>query len=239
MSINIFKRYETKYIITTEQYNKINLFLKNYTIDDEYGKNTICNIYFDTPNNYLIRRSIEKPIYKEKLRIRSYGLNDNPTNVFIELKKKYKGVVYKRRTKINYLLNKNIFNKLNTNTLIKNENTNNQIFNEICYFINYYKDIKPKIFISYDRKALIAKDDNNLRITFDNNILYRTYDLFFTSKAYGDKILDDNQIIMEIKSANNYPLWLVNFLSKEKIYKTSFSKYGKAYKRIVEEKHEF
>ena len=150
---DIFKRYEQKYLLTEEQYIKMIDYINAYTKPDDFGKSTICNIYFDTPNYYLIRRSLEKPIYKEKLRIRTYGVSSNPDNVFIEIKKKYDGIVYKRRTRINYSLNINNLNNLNNVSFIKTNITNKQIISEIEYFTNLYKTLKPSVFLSYDRIA--------------------------------------------------------------------------------------
>lgn len=234
---DIFKRYEQKYLLTEEQYIKMIDCINAYTKPDDFGKSTICNIYFDTPNYYLIRRSLEKPIYKEKLRIRTYGVSSNPDNVFIEIKKKYDGIVYKRRTRINYSLNINNLNNLNNVSFIKTNITNKQIISEIEYFTNLYKTLKPSVFLSYDRVAYISNNDENLRITFDSNIIYRDYDLTFKSTIYGKEILPHNMVLLEIKTASNYPLWLTNFLSKEKIHQTSFSKYGKAYMSIIKEEN--
>ena len=98
MAGQIFERYEKKYLLDENQYTELQKVLKGRFQIDNYGKTTINNIYYDTPESLLIRRSIEKPVYKEKLRVRSYGKADSETQVFIELKKKYKGIVYKRRT---------------------------------------------------------------------------------------------------------------------------------------------
>ena len=146
---------------------------------------------------------------------------------------KYDGIVYKRRTRINYSLNINNLNNLNNVSFIKTNITNKQIISEIEYFTNLYKNLKPSVFLSYDRVAYISNNDENLRITFDSNIIYRDYDLTFKSTIYGKEILPHNMVLLEIKTASNYPLWLTNFLSKEKIYQTSFSKYGKAYMSII------
>ncbi len=237
LSQSTFKRYETKYLLTKEQYNHILDYISDYVIADAYGKSTIANVYFDTPNYLLIRRSLEKPIYKEKLRIRTYGLKDEHKDVFIEIKKKFKSVVYKRRTKINYQNNINLFtaNKISSSHITANESSNKQILGEISYFIDFYKDLRPSMYLQYDREAFYAKDDENLRITFDSNILYRNYDFTFTSKSYGKNIISKDNILMEIKSSLAYPLWLVKVLSQEKVNKTSFSKYGIAYQKILQE----
>lgn len=239
LSQSTFKRYEMKYLITCEQYNHIIKYINEYVNEDPYGKSTIANVYFDTPNHLLIRRSLEKPIYKEKLRIRTYGLKDNHKDIFIEIKKKYKSIVYKRRTKIDYQNNLNLFTKniISSLDITPNPKSNKQIIGEISYFIDYYKELKPSVYLQYDREAFYAKDDETLRITFDSNILYRDYDFAFTSKSYGKTILPEKHILMEIKTSLAYPMWLVKILTQEKINKTSFSKYGIAYQKISQEKH--
>lgn len=224
---NVFKRYEIKYLITKSQQDIILEAMKPYMSIDKYGKTTIRNIYFDTDNYLLIRRSIEKPIYKEKIRIRSYKNTKDDNLIFVEMKRKYKGEVYKRRISLkediayNWVTGK-----------IPNPNTD-QISNEIDYFIKYYDKLKPAIFLSYDRVAYYDNEDINFRVTFDENILCRDYDYSFEIEPSGNNILPDGYILMEIKSGGSIPLWFVSILSKLKVYKTSFSKYGNAYQKIL------
>lgn len=223
----VFKRYEKKYMLTKEQKEKILCAMKEYMELDKYGRTSIRNIYFDTENYRLIRRSIDKPTYKEKLRIRSYGPANNDSRVFVELKKKYDGIVYKRRL------------DLPCDTAFKWVSgltpcpIDTQISKEIEYFLKYYKDIQPKVFLSYEREAYYEKNGGSFRITFDENILFRTEDLSLTSENYGTPLLDENNVLMELKCSGGIPLWLVKVLSEEKIYKTSFSKYGMGYTRLI------
>lgn len=221
----IFKRKEKKYLLNKEKYKLLNNKLKNKLIADNYGKSTICNIYFDTPNYLLIRRSLEKPVYKEKLRLRSYGIPKDGDEVFIELKKKYKGVVYKRREKMELKVAENFLygcNQLNKST---------QISKEINWFLQYYNDIGPTMYISYDRIALYCKEASELRITFDSNIVWREGNLFLENGVYGTPILKDNEILMEIKIPGSMPLWLSQILDELEIYPISFSKYGMGYEQ--------
>ena len=217
----IFKRYEMKYMITKEQKEIIKNSMSEYMYEDKYGKSKICNIYFDTPNDLLIRRSIEKPIYKEKLRVRSYGEVTPDSKVFVELKKKYKGVVYKRRFAVSekgamsYLCEKNPVEKTT------------QITNEIDYFCNMYKELDPKMFLSYDREAFHSIKDQNFRVTFDENLIWRNKDLSLCTESYGETLIDDDKVIMEIKTALSIPLWMTHILFENPIYKISFSKNGK------------
>lgn len=223
----LFERKEIKFVINENQYARFMELIKNYIKEDNYKKSTIYNIYFDTSNDQLIRKSIEKPIYKEKLRLRSYTFVNEKSSVFLELKKKYKDTVYKRREKMSYCEAKKFLN---------NPIPYSQIAKEIAYFLSYYKNLQPKMFLYYDRDSYVSKDDKDLRITFDQNIIYRNYDLKLENGIYGEKLLNDGTYIMEIKTNNALPLWLVKALSSEKIYKSSFSKYGKAYETIKGEK---
>lgn len=225
---NIFRRYEKKYLVTREQYEKLTERLSEYIIPDAFGQSTINNIYFDTPEYLLIRRSIEKPtVYKEKLRIRSYGHPTSDTNVFVELKKKYKGVVYKRRVNMTYLEATNYL------CYHKSPPKESQVTREIDYFMDFYKGIQPTVSIFYDRIAYYSKDDHDLRLTFDTNIRFRDKDFDISHGDYGHTLLDSDEMILEIKSALAMPLWLTAALDELKIYPTSYSKYGNAYKLML------
>lgn len=223
----VFKRYELKYLLNKSQKNIILNVIKPYMNLDKYGKTTIFNIYYDTDNYRLIRRSIEKPDYKEKLRIRSYNKATNDSKIFVELKKKYNSIVYKRRIS---LKESEATKWLNDYEYTPNDS---QITREINYFLKYYQTLKPKIFISYSREAYYCNDGSDLRITFDENIKCRLNNLTLQDDADGDDILDSNKVLMEIKCSKSIPLWLTSILSKEKIFKTSFSKYGTAYKTHI------
>lgn len=225
---DIFKRYELKYIISAEQYRLIRAAMEGRMRGDEYGESDICNLYCDTPDFLLARRSNDKPIYKEKLRIRSYGVADEDSDVFVEIKKKYDSVVYKRRIAVSQ---STAFDILSGQAAV-----DGQIGREIAYLIKLYDGIKPQMFISYRREAFYATDDHDFRVTFDRSVLWRTGDLSLSSGIYGTPLLGDDEILMEIKTAAAIPLWLVGILSANKIYKTSFSKYGTAYIILSENK---
>ncbi|MCR4717302.1 MAG: polyphosphate polymerase domain-containing protein [Lachnospiraceae bacterium] len=223
---NTFKRYELKYIITKEQKLDIIKMMEEYMIPDAFGATTIRNIYYDTDSYQLIRTSIDKPAYKEKLRVRSYKQVNGDETVFVELKKKYDKVVYKRRL--------DIPENIATSWLNGGEAPNDsQIAKEIDYFKDFYKGLKPAVFLSYDREAFFAKDDHDFRISFDTNILTRSSDMSLTSEVYGDRVIDEDMCIMEVKVAAGMPLWLARYLSENKIFKSSFSKYGTAYKKYI------
>ena len=223
----VFKRYEAKYLLTLDQKEKILSAMQEYMLLDKYGRSSIRNIYFDTDTYRLIRRSIDKPIYKEKLRIRSYGRATSDSPAFVELKKKYDGVVYKRRLNLPYeqamdWTMGNIPRPIDT-----------QISREIEYFLKYYGTLRPVAYLSYDREAYYEKNGGSFRVTFDDNILFRTENLSLTSDNYGTPLLDEGKVLMEIKCSGGIPLWLVKVLSAEKIYKASFSKYGTGYTRFI------
>ena len=223
----VFKRYELKYMLTLGQKERVLAAMTPYMKLDKYGRTTIRNLYFDTDTYLLIRRSIEKPTYKEKLRIRSYSKADADSTVFVELKKKYKSVVYKRRISLP---------EEEAMEWISGErhcHKHTQIANEIDYFLNYYKTLHPAVFLSYEREAFYARDGSDFRVTFDDNILCRQEDLSLESEVYGTPILPEGKVLMEIKCSGGIPLWMTEVLSREKIYKTSFSKYGTAYRTLI------
>ncbi len=222
----VFKRYELKYLITTEQKDIILDAIKPYMAIDKYGRTTIRNLYFDTDDYRLIRHSIEKPSYKEKLRIRSYSQANESSTVFVELKKKYNHVVYKRRVSLP--------EEEAMAWLCSGGNKHeNQISNEIDYFLQYYKTLHPTVFLSYEREAYFTKEKSDFRLTFDDNILFRTEDLSLKSEIYGTPILEDGSVLMEIKCSGGIPLWMTKTLSENRIYKTSFSKYGTVYREYI------
>ena len=223
----IFKRYEIKYILTKAQQEIILQAMEPHMALDDYGRTTIRNLYFDTDNYRLIRRSIEKPAYKEKLRIRSYRKANSDTPVFVELKKKYKGVVYKRRVP---LPEKDAVNWICFGNSCTQKT---QITDEIDYFLDYYGSLRPTVFLSYEREAFYSKDGSDFRITFDDRILCRQSNLSLESDVGGNLILDEGLVLMEIKCSGGIPLWMTEVLSKERIYKTSFSKYGTAYQTLI------
>lgn len=226
----VFKRTEKKYRITKQQYEELIDRIGEYVVPDKFGRSTINNIYFDTPDWRLIRASIEKPtVYKEKLRIRSYGHPTAESKVFVELKKKYKGVVYKRRVDMTYLDS--------IKYLCKREPppVETQITREIDYFMRFYRNLRPKVSLFYDRVAYYSKEDKELRLTFDTNIRFRTKDFDMSKGDFGRVILDESEMLLEIKAAGAMPLWLTDALSEMKIYPTSFSKYGTAYKLMLSE----
>lgn len=223
----VFKRYELKYQLTKEQQKRILNAMQPYMSLDQYGHTTIRNLYFDTDNYRLVRRSIEKPAYKEKLRIRSYCKVGPTQEVFVELKKKYRHVVYKRR------LSLPLTHSLEWLQGQKGQMPQTQISNEIDYFLNYYQTLHPVVFLSYERDAYYSNDGSDFRVTFDTHVLCRQTDLSLESEVYGTPILDEDLFLMEIKCSGGIPLWMTQILSAERIYKTSFSKYGTAYQTII------
>ena len=223
----VFKRYELKYLLTTEQKAIVLNAMAPYMALDKYGRTTIRNIYFDTDNYRLIRRSIEKPIYKEKLRIRSYRKASPDSTVFVELKKKYESIVYKRRLP---LPQSDAVRWVCGNSGCHDPS---QIAQEISYFLAYYRNLQPKVFLSYEREAYYSKDRSDFRVTFDDTILCRQEDLSLESDAWGTPLLPEGTVLMEIKCSGGMPMWMAQVLSRERIYKTSFSKYGTAYQTMI------
>lgn len=219
-----FKRYELKYLLHQQEKKEILQAMEPYMKLDSYGRTTIRNIYLDTETFRLIRRSLEKPVYKEKLRIRSYRPVHSADPVFVEIKKKYKSVVYKRRLQ---LAEHDVMESFQSGNPLP---VQSQIGEEIQYFRDYYENLCPAVFLSYEREAYYALDGSDFRVTFDENILYRRKDFSLGSEIYGDPLLNENQTLMEIKTSGGMPLWMSEILTEKHLYKTSFSKYGSAYR---------
>lgn len=219
----VFKRHEIKYRLTPAQYAIVLQEISKHLSVDEYGETTIQSLYYDTNTWLLIRNSIEKPFYKEKIRARSYGLATPDKKIFLELKKKCDKVVFKRRISIQ---EKELAPFINMGIGADK----GQIEKEIRYFCQFYGDLKPAMLLLYDRTAYHDyKLGTDLRVTFDRNIRYRTERLNLRSGLDGTLLLPNGEIMMEIKTGGAYPMWLVSLLNEHGIYKTSFSKYGTAY----------
>ena len=222
----VFKRYEKKYLLSREQYEKLFRELQDHIVPDAYHRSTVCSIYYDTDDYELIRRSIEAPVYKEKLRLRSYGVPDGDGTVFIELKKKYKGMVYKRRVPMGakaamaYLAGE------------AGPTESSQMTREIDWFLRQ-NDVKPKAFIACDRFAWVDRENAELRITFDENLRWRTDRLDLTLGADGECLTEPGAVLMEIKIPGTAPLWLARLLSDQALFPTGFSKYGTCYKNHI------
>ena len=222
----VFKRYEKKYLLSRGQYETLFRELRDHIVPDAYHRSTVCSIYYDTDDYELIRRSIEAPVYKEKLRLRSYGVPDDDGTVFIELKKKYKGMVYKRRVPMGakaamaYLAGE------------AGPTECSQMTREIDWFL-HENDVKPKVFIACDRYAWVDKENPELRITFDENLRWRTDRLDLTLGSDGETLTEPGAVLMEIKIPGTAPLWLARLLSDQRVFPTSFSKYGTCYKNHI------
>ena len=219
-----FKRYEVKYLLTEEKYNRFMERAEEHLVPDEYHLSNILSIYYDTDDFRLLRESIEKPVYKEKLRVRSYGIPDEESNVFVELKKKYKGVVYKRRVQMK---------AGEASQWLSGESSapyENQITREIDWFLKQ-NPVVPRAFIGSSRISWADRENPELRITFDEQITWRDKNLSLTAGDEGEQLLENGMRLMEIKIPGAAPMWLAAILSEEGIFPTGFSKYGSCYKK--------
>ncbi|WP_270166798.1 polyphosphate polymerase domain-containing protein [Paenibacillus sp. SYP-B4298] len=239
MAIEVFNRYENKYLLDDAAYRSFYADLLEYMELDDYNKQhdfySITNLYFDTRHDSLIRHSLAKPKYKEKLRLRGYGTPQAGGKVYLEIKKKVFGLVNKRRTALKL---EEAYEFVRTGIPPEyKEYMNRQVLQEITYFLRQY-DLQPKVYLAYERKALFSKANRDLRITFDTNIVCRRHDLKLESGSYGEPLLKPGQWLMEVKAENTIPLWLSQLLSEHGLYRTSFSKYGNEYKKMLRTKQE-
>lgn len=220
---SVFERKEVKYIITAEQRRMMLDAMQGYMKPDQYGETTICNIYFDTDDNRIVRESIEKPLYKEKLRLRTYGVPSADSPAFIELKKKYEGIVYKRRETLPYA---EAYAFL---TERKRPSRDSQIMKEIDWTLGFYPGLAPAMALFYERVAYMGCEDPELRMTLDTRLRYRKDDLDLAMGSHGRMLMDDSMYIMEIKISEAMPLWMSAIMDRCKIFPGSYSKYGTAY----------
>lgn len=224
--IVVMKRYELKYLLDAEKTAFFKQRLEGHMRPDSFGLTSIASLYFDTPDYRLIRASLEKPEFKEKLRLRSYGLATEDSPVYLELKRKAEGIVYKRRVQCTIPQVERFF------TEGGGDLAEGQINRELRSFRDYYGELSPTCLILYDRTAYF-EPGGDLRLTIDANPRYRTDDLTLTHSLDGVPLLPEGWTILEIKVQNAVPLWLAEILSEGQIYKGSFSKYGEAYRQTL------
>lgn len=221
-----FQRYEFKYLLDLSQLQTVLAAMAPYMVPDEYSHSSIRNLYLDTPDFRLIRRSLEKPVYKEKLRVRSYGRAAAQAPVFVELKKKYCSVVYKRRISLPQ-------NQALGCLAGAHPWPDSQVGAELAYAAAFYQTLRPAVFLCYERDSFCGAEDRAFRITFDRDIRYRREALTLDSDPSGLFLLDPGRVLMEVKVSGGLPLWLAHLLSEQRIFRTSFSKYGTAYEDIL------
>ena len=229
-TILTFKRYEKKYLLSAKKAELLWEQLRGHLVPDRFHRSTVCSIYYDSDDFSLIRHSLERPVYKEKLRLRSYNVPAPDGEVFVELKKKFKGVVYKRRVRMGaaeaeaYLAGQS------------RPAEDGQILREIDFFLQTH-EVSPKAYIACEREAWVDREEPELRITFDRNLRWRDTDLHLTAGSGGEPLLPDGEVLMEIKIPGAAPLWLAHLLSELEIFPTSFSKYGTCYRQDLLEKY--
>jgi SPX domain protein involved in polyphosphate accumulation len=240
MAIEVFNRYEKKFFLNAKQYAQLQNVILQYMEPDKHNLDgqyyTICNLYYDTESNAVIRQSIQKPTYKEKLRLRGYGTPGLDSKVYVEIKKKVNRLVNKRRTPLylheayDFLANKKIDEM--------RPHMNAQVVNEIAYFLSR-NEVQPMVYLAYDRRAFFEIGNNDLRISFDTNIRTRRDELRLELGDHGRLLIDNDCWLMEIKTCRAMPLWLVNALSNLSLYPKSFSKYGTEYLQHVKNTIDF
>ena len=236
MIITTFKRYEKKFLMTDAQYRALLPLLSSHMQPDDYCRDgqmyPIYNVYYDTDQNDLIRQSLAKPYYKEKLRLRGYDIPTSPDDrVFLELKKKIGGVVNKRRAALTL---RQAYAFLENRVIPQSVDAHGrQVLLELDCFLSRYT-LHPAVFISSHRSAWFGREDRNLRVTFDRNIVTRRQDVALERGCFGEQLLAPGQVLMEVKIPGSMPLWLADCLSNLRIYSRSFSKYGTEYQKSLQ-----
>lgn len=221
----VFRRKEIKYLLTQRQLDGLLPVIEQHMKPDDFAHSSISNLYYDTPDYRMIRRSLDKPQYKEKLRLRCYQVPHGDTPAFLEIKKKVSGVVYKRRTSLPYTQAMAYLQR-------QAPGGDSQIFRELDWMLLTYQNLAPSVFLSYERNSWKGTENPDLRLTLDQDILWRTQTLDLRCGVWGEPLLEPGQTLMEIKISNAMPLWLAEALSELAVYPTSFSKYGQAYQTM-------
>ena len=226
-----FQRFETKYIISKETLADLLTEFESHLVEDEHAYSTIHNLYYDTPTYQMIRESLEKPYFKEKLRVRTYDESPREdSQVFLEIKKKVRKIVYKRRISTDLVA---------AEAYLEGDHSkieDCQIREEIDWLGQRYGGLQPMMYIYYNRYSMKGIEDSNVRITIDHDLTYRNYDLNLLHGHYGENLLPDHHVIMEVKVPGAYPLWLSEILDRHQVFPSSFSKYGVAYKKTTDYK---
>ena len=229
-----FERIETKYVVSKTDLHDLIEDLKDYLVEDDYPTSTISNIYFDTEDFQLIQDSLQNQYKKEKIRMRTYL--SQPTldsQVFLEIKTKdQEGVGRKFRllstpsSILNFITKGHLDASITDKIVIEKVKKLHQ---------DYKQGIKPRMYIYYDRYSLKEKkyiegyNYNKIRITIDQNLVYRDENVNLFSGNQGAPLLDDNTVIMEIKAPGNKPQWLQDILDKYGLIEHKCSKYSCAY----------
>ncbi len=222
-----FERIEKKFWLSASQYNELLPTLEHYLCYDEYGASTVCSIYYDTPDFALIRRSIERPLFKEKLRVRSYGIPRDDDAVFVEIKRKLNGIGYKRRISVSFAQAKRLMRGEAVSF------TGTQTEREIAELVRRYRP-RPAVCMTYTRFAMYGRQDSSFRVTVDSRLRYTTER---PEQPAAEAMLpitdDDTKVLMEIKANGAIPQWLTDEMSRLKIYQAPFSKVGTCYTRHI------
>ncbi|PWV92475.1 VTC domain-containing protein [Paenibacillus cellulosilyticus] len=234
MAIEVFNRYENKYLMDSQSFQDIYNRLLQYMDLDEYNQNnqfySISNIYYDTEQHSIIRNSLSKPKYREKLRIRAYGVPKPDAKVYVELKKKVFGLVNKRRTAMKL---DEAYEFVRTGKVPEfKPYMNKQVIQEIQYFLQRY-ELQPAVYLAYDRIAMFCRGNRDLRITFDTNIRSRREDIRLEDGDHGEALMAPGLWLMEVKAEKTVPVWLAHLLSELQMFRTGFSKYGNEYRMNI------
>ena len=222
-----FARVETKYMLTLPQAEILQqgLFRRGFRRMN-FGSPRVQSLYYDSSDYRLIRASLERPAYKEKLRLRAYGDSGGLSKGYVEIKKKYNGVVYKRRTAMGL---QEVSEALCLGRLPAEAG---QVGREASWMLQHY-GLVPAAVITYDRDAWFCETDPGVRITFDRNLSFRRRFLDLNACVPGLPLLREDLRLVEIKTNGTCPLWLARLLYEASAQRTHFSKYGLAYRNYI------
>ena len=232
-----FERKEIKYLLTPMQYIQFRALAEGHMVPAEYPEGDVCSVYYDTPDDTLINRSIAGGKYKEKLRVRSYGASNPESPVFVEIKKKFKGITYKRRVNCTLAAAKAFLQGMDYEQAVQQwplasaeaqaastSTQSLQIAGEIAWMRDHYEGLAPKMEVRTHRLSFVDSENPELRITFDANVAWQKAD-----ETAAHSMFPHGERILEVKCGNAFPMWLVAALNECGARPQSVSKYGRAY----------
>ncbi len=222
-----FARVETKYLMPLGRLAELESGLRRQGFERmDFGSPMVRSLYWDTPDHALIRASLDRPAYKEKLRLRAYGEPGTADRSYVEIKKKYNGVVFKRRTELPL---REAMDGLLSGRL---PGEAGQIGREVLWMLRRW-GLRPAAVIACNRDAWFCREDPGLRVTVDRDLSFRDWAFDLNDPSPGLPLLPADRRLVEIKASGAFPLWLVRLLNGSGAERTRFSKYGTAYRRYI------
>lgn len=236
-------RHEGKYIVPVSMARDVAEFIKPFCDPDPHGEGNppeyvITTLQLDTPNYSLHHAKGLEAVNRFKLRARTYGEVVGGAPVFLEVKKKIRGVIVKSRCRI-------AFDSWSRDMVrnLKYDHTFKSHREEEAYleFVRLTREIaaEPTVWIRYTRESYFGVNDEYARVSFDRKLLYQpAVDWDSWGAAAPWKPLDSSLaqrkgyhfsgIILELKTLSNVPHWMIDLVKYFGLERTGNCKYSNA-----------